>query len=166
MSVGESGGWPAGGETGALIRARDWSRTTLGPVERWPQSLRSAVEIMLGSPAPVAVMWGPEHVHLYNDAYVAIAGERHPALFGRPALEGWADARDFLGPIFAGILAGGPPVVVDRTIPLRRADGGGTGERAFRATFSPIPDGSGAVGGIFHPLQETTAEARTAEAHR
>ncbi|HEX2077237.1 MAG TPA: PAS domain-containing protein [Longimicrobium sp.] len=165
--MGETAAWPAGGgETGAVIRARDWSRTPLGPVERWPQSLRTAVDIMLGSPAPTSVMWGPEHLQLYNDAYVSIAQERHPAALGRPALETWADARGFLEPIFQGVMAGGPPVVVqDRRLLLRRADGG-TEERAFTASFSAIPDDSGGVGGIFHPLQEITGTTRFLEALR
>jgi PAS domain S-box-containing protein len=76
---------------------------------------------------------------------------------GRPALETWTDARAFLGGIFAGILAGGPPAVdADRPVPLRRP-GGGVEERYFTYTFSPIHDAAGAVGGIFHRVAETTA---------
>ena len=33
---------------GALMRATDWSQTPFGPVEAWPQSLRTAVSIMDG----------------------------------------------------------------------------------------------------------------------
>ncbi|HEU4561487.1 MAG TPA: PAS domain-containing protein [Longimicrobium sp.] len=165
--MADTGAWPAGGgEAGELIRSRDWSQTPLGPIEGWPQSLRTAVDIMLGSPAPVSVMWGPELVQLYNDAYVPIAQERHPAIFGRPARENWPDALAFLEPIFDGVMAGGPAVVVqDRRVPLRRPDGG-VEERAFRANFSPVPLASGAVGGIFHPLEETTPGVRAVEALR
>ncbi|HEX2208899.1 MAG TPA: PAS domain-containing protein [Longimicrobium sp.] len=159
--------WPGdGGQTGALIRAHDWPATPLGPIHQWPRSLRTAVDIMLASPAPTAVMWGPEHVLLYNDAYVHVARERHPAIFGRPALEGWADARDFLEPIFQRVLRDGAPAVVrDRRVPLRGADGT-VRERTFRATFSAIPGDDGAPGGIFHPLEETTSTAGMMDALR
>jgi PAS domain S-box-containing protein len=160
--------WPlGGGEMGGRIRAHDWARTPLGPVEAWPQSLRTAVDIMLGSPSPVSVTWGPEHVQLYNDAYVPLAQERHPELLGRPALEGWAEVRDFLAPLLAGVVAGGPPVVLgDRRVALRRAAGDGVEERVFTATFSAVHDESGAVGGVFNSLQETTEAARALEALR
>jgi PAS domain S-box-containing protein len=165
--MGDIAGWPlGGGETGALIRARDWSRTPLGPPERWPQSLRTAVDIMLASPAPTSVLWGPRHVQLYNDAYLPIAQERHPAILGAPALESWAYARDLLAPLFDGIYTGGPAVVLpDCRIPLHRADGTEQ-ERAFHVAFSAIRDEGGAVGGIFHVLQETTAAGRAVEALR
>ncbi|HEX6911773.1 MAG TPA: PAS domain-containing protein, partial [Longimicrobium sp.] len=158
--------WPAGGgETGALIRALDGCATPLGPVDGWPQPLRTAVDIMLGAPMPVTVLWGPQHVQLYNDAYAAIAPERHPHALGCPAaLETWADGAGFMEPILREILAGGPAVVVqDRPIPLRRPDGT-VQERAFRATFSPLPDGAGGVGGILHVLEETTGAVRAREA--
>jgi len=164
--MADTGSWPlGGGETGALIRARDWSRTPLGPIERWPQSLRTSIDIMLGLPAPASVVWGPEHVQLYNDAYIAVARERHPAIFGRPALEGWSDARGFLEPILAGVLAGGPTVLLndDRVALLGPA---GMETRVFRAAFSPITAESGAVGGVFHVLQETTGTVRVEEALR
>jgi hypothetical protein len=58
-----------GGEMGARIRAHDWSRTPLGPIEAWPQSLRSAVSILLPSRAQIILFWGPDLVAIYNDAY-------------------------------------------------------------------------------------------------
>jgi PAS domain S-box-containing protein len=162
-SMSENGTWPAGGgEAGGLIRAHDWSRTPLGPVRQWPAALRTAVEIMLGSPTPIAVLWGPEHVQLYNDAYIAIAQERHPAAFGRPAREGWDDARESLTPLLDRVLAGGGPAVLDRALRLR----GEEGERGFTAVFSPIPDGGGGVGGIFHIVHDTTPALHAAAALR
>ncbi len=61
-----------GGETGQLIRDYDWSQTSLGPIESWPQSLRSAVSILLPSKAQIAMFWGPDLVTLYNDAYLSL----------------------------------------------------------------------------------------------
>jgi hypothetical protein len=78
-----------GGEMGALVRRHDWSATPLGPVERWPQSLRTAVNLILRSPVPIVMLWGEDGVMLYNDAYSGFAGGRHPRLLGSKVLEGW-----------------------------------------------------------------------------
>ena len=57
-----------GGECGALIKSRDWS-SSLGPVERWPQSLKAATGLLLRSPVPMVMLWGDEGIMLYNDGY-------------------------------------------------------------------------------------------------
>ena len=159
--------FPTGGETGALIRAMDWSQTPLGPLESWPQSLRTAVDICLASPEPASVLWGSARIQLYNDAYVAIAQDRHPAILGRPALENWADGRDVLAPIFDRVFAGeGPVVSEDHTLPIRKADGSGTEDRCFTYSFSAVRDEGGAVGGAFHRVIETTDRVCAEEAHR
>ncbi len=156
-----------GGELGALIRTMHWSETQLGPIELWPPSLRTAVDICLGSPEPASVLWGPARIQLYNDAYVAIAQNRHPAILGRPALENWADARDVLAPIFDRVFAGeGPVVSEDQVLPIRNADGGNAEDRCFTYSFSAIHDESGAVSGAFHRVTETTARHRAEEALR
>jgi len=74
-----------GGELGALMRAFDWSATPLGPPSGWPQSLRSAVSILLPSKAQIVLFWGPEFITLYNDAYRPVFGAKHPGALGRPA---------------------------------------------------------------------------------
>ena len=48
-----------GGEMAALIRAKDWSGTPLGPVEHWPQSLRTTVSLCLASNFPINIIRGP-----------------------------------------------------------------------------------------------------------
>ena len=58
-----------GGEMGALMRAHDWSRSSLGPPAGWPQSLRTVVRLMLNTGHPMYIWWGPELACLYNDAY-------------------------------------------------------------------------------------------------
>ena len=67
-----------GGEMGSLIRAMDWSKTSLGPVTGWPQSLRTTVSICLASDLPICVIWGSGLVQIYNDAYWVICGGKHP----------------------------------------------------------------------------------------
>src|SRR4051812_16608403 len=70
------------GETGRIIRAKDWSATSLGPMERWPASLHSYVEMILELPTPAIIFWGPEQVQIYNDGYALIMGPRHPVYLG------------------------------------------------------------------------------------
>ncbi len=69
---------PTGSAIGALVRSIDWSKTALGAVDGWPQSLRTSVSICLNSRFPMLIWWGPELVKIYNDAYVPILGTKHP----------------------------------------------------------------------------------------
>ena len=67
----------AGGEMAERMRAMNWSRTDLGPIERWPQSLKTSISICLASRFPIVMYWGPEYLVLYNDAYSTILGSKH-----------------------------------------------------------------------------------------
>ena len=150
----------AGGEMAALTRAPDWSATALGPVEAWPQSLRTTVALMLVSPGPASVLWGPDRVQLYNDAYIPIAAERHPAALGMPASTTWAEAfAGFLGPIFDRVFAGEAVDVDEHSVSLRKP-AGGFEDRFFTGSFLPVRDETGGIGGVFHPLTEVTARVR------
>ena len=73
---------------GARMRALDWSNTPLGPVDAWPQSLRSTVSMLLPSKAQIILFWGPEFVVLYNDAYRPVFGAKHPHALGLPGPRG------------------------------------------------------------------------------
>ena len=90
--VGKGSSWPAGdGEMARRVRAQDWAATPLGPLKGWPQSRRTAVDLMLASSHAMCLAWGPERTFLYNDAYVAILGKRHPGALGLPFREAWPD---------------------------------------------------------------------------
>ena len=93
-----------GGELGARIRAFDWQRAGLGPPHTWPKSLRTCVRIILTSRQPMFVWWGPELVNLYNDAYKAIVGGKHPEALGQPASVVWREIWDEAGPRAASVL--------------------------------------------------------------
>src|ERR1700729_1411377 len=80
------------GEMGELMRAHDWSTTSLGPPALWPQALRTTVRIMLNTGHPMYIWWGADGACLYNDAYrQSIGPERHPGSLGRPPKEVWAE---------------------------------------------------------------------------
>jgi len=151
---------------GALIRAHDWAATPLGPIEGWPQSLKTAANIMLATPGPATILWGPERIQLYNDVYVPIAAERHPAALGRTAAENWNEAYDhFLGPIFDRVF-GGETVAVDEHAVQLRSPRGKVEERFFTGSFLPVRGEAGDVQGVFHPLVEVTAKVRADAALR
>jgi signal transduction histidine kinase/DNA-binding response OmpR family regulator len=140
---------------GALMRAHDWSSTPLGPVESWPQSLRSALGICLNSRYPIALYWGPELALLYNDAWSPIPGAKHPWALGRPGREVWPEIWDSIGPLFERVLATGEGIwQEDELLPMRRH--GYTEECYFNFTFSPIPGEGGRIDGIFNAVVETT----------
>ncbi len=97
-----------GGEMGALMRSTDWSKTRLGPIENWPKSLRTMLGVILHSRFPMLVWWGPELLHLYNDAYRPILRDKHPASLAAPAAHVWAEVWDVAGPMARSVQEGGP----------------------------------------------------------
>ncbi|MCY1047298.1 ATP-binding protein [Corallococcus sp. bb12-1] len=147
-----------GGACGALMRQVDWAATALGPVESWPQSLRTSVGIVLAANYPLYVAWGPRFVQLYNDAYRPICGRtKHPAALGQEAAVTWPEVWGMLGPGWERIAATGEAIFVqDLMMPLDR--NGFVEECYFTYSHSPIRDESGGVGGIFAALTETTAQ--------
>jgi signal transduction histidine kinase len=144
-----------GGEMGARMRAFDWSATPLGPVERWPQSLRSAVSILLPSKAQIILFWGPDFVALYNDAYRPVFGGKHPSALGQPARECWREVWDVLRPLFEGVMRTGEAFwAQDHPFYLERH--GYVEETYFDVSYDPVRDESGGVGGVFCIVSETT----------
>ncbi|MBX9584219.1 MAG: PAS domain-containing protein [Gemmataceae bacterium] len=144
-----------GGEMGRRIRAFDWSANPLGPVEGWPQSLRSALSICLNSNFPIAIYWGADLVLLYNDEWSPIPGEKHPWALGRPAREAWPEIWHIIEPLFQKVMATGEATRSrDQLLPMHRH--GFTEECYFDYTFSPIRGEGGQVEGVFNAVLETT----------
>ncbi|ADO70960.1 ATP-binding protein [Stigmatella aurantiaca] len=144
-----------GGEMGERIRAMDWAGTPLGPVEHWPQSLRSALSICLGSSFPIALYWGQSFALLYNDAWSPIAGSKHPWVLGRGAEEVWPEIWDTLHPLLEKVIrAGEATYAEDSLLPMHRH--GYTEECYFNFTLSPIRGENGRVEGTFNAVIETT----------
>ena len=143
-----------GGELGALIRARDWSDTPLGPISGWPQSLRTTVGMLLRAPVPIVLLWGVDGIMLYNDAYSVFAGGRHPALLGAKVREGWPEVADFNDNVMKVGLAGGTLSYQDQELVLHRH---GRPQTAWmNLDYSPVPDESGRPAGVIAFVAETT----------
>jgi PAS domain S-box-containing protein len=148
---------PRGGEMTALIRAKDWSATPVGEPGTWPQSLRTALSILLGSKFPMFLWWGPDLVCFYNDAYRPSLGKegKHPAILGQRAEEGWAEIWHIIKPLIDQVLAGGESTwSEDQLIPIYR---NGCMENVWWTfSYSPVNDESGRVAGVFVTCFETT----------
>jgi len=143
-----------GGEMAKLVRSKDWSATALGPIETWPQSLRTTVSLCLASNFPINVAWGPAHVQIYNDGYWPIVGGKHPESMGQDYSVCWASAWPAIGEAFDRGWAGQTSYIENQRMFLDR--NGFLEETFFTFSFSPIRDESGAVGGLFHPVTEQT----------
>ena len=126
-----------GGKMGAMVRALDWSKTPLGPVETWPQSLKTSVSICLNSRFPVLIWWGPELVKIYNDAYVELIGTKHPSALGRAGREVWPEIWETIGPMLAGVMERGEATWADDLMLLLERNGYAE-ECYFTFSYSPI----------------------------
>ena len=149
-----------GGELGALIRAKDWSQTPLGPPERWPQSLKTTLGILLNSRYPMFVFWGPELIKIYNDGYRPITGHKHPWALGRPAREVWPEIWSDIEPLVARALAGDPTYSDDLGLVLERSGfreyyhprtGSGHGEHCFGFSTLVVDLFSPSTAGVAQP---------------
>ncbi|HYS46731.1 MAG TPA: hypothetical protein VEM35_09840, partial [Rhizomicrobium sp.] len=97
-----------GGEMGALMRAYDWSGSPLGKPETWPQSLRTALRILLNTNHPMLIWWGPDLIQFYNDAYRQTMGaERHPSALGQRGRQCWDEIWPIVGPQIEQVMSGG-----------------------------------------------------------
>lgn len=149
-----------GGETGELIRSKDWSQTSMGPIEKWPTCLRTAVSIMLNSPLGMYIAWGKDLVQLYNDAFRTVLGNtKHPAAIGFSTRETFRENWHIIGPAFEGVLQGKAFAYHDFMLPLNRR--GYTEECYFDLSYSPIYRDNGQVGGVLVTAIEITEKTHT-----
>lgn len=149
------GGFPScGGELGERIRTFDWSSTPIGPLDRWPQSLKSVTQMLLLSPVPIVLLWGEDGVMIYNDAYSEFAGSRHPELLGSNVREGWDEVADFNDNVMRVGLGGGTLAYRNHELSLQRH---GRLEPVWMdLDYSPVLDESGRPAGVIAIVVETT----------
>ena len=141
-----------GGACGALIAARDWSGSPLGPVEGWPSCLRTALGLVLRSPVPMVLLWGEAGVMLYNDAYSGFAGGRHPGLLGARVREGWPEVAAFNDHVMRVGLEGG--TLAYKELVLHRH--GRPESVVMNLDYSPVPGEDGEPAGVIAVVIETT----------
>ncbi|RZK72151.1 MAG: hypothetical protein EOO85_19390 [Pedobacter sp.] len=144
-----------GGQLAELIKTKDWSGTSIGAPESWPESLKLAINISLNSGFPIAIYWGEDFTLLYNDAWSSIPGDKHPWILGKPGTEAWPEIWDVIGPEFQSVLNSGESIRrPDALLLMNRF--GYVEECYFDYTLSPVMDTEGKVGGIFNAVIETT----------
>jgi PAS domain S-box-containing protein len=146
-----------GGEMGALMRAYDWSASPLGRPETWPQSLRTAVRILLNTNHPMFIWWGEELIQFYNDAYRQTLGpERHPSALGQRGRECWAEIWEVIAPQIEQIMSGGGATWHEnQLIPVTRH--GKLDQVYWSYGFSPIDDHDG-IGGVLVLCRDVTKD--------
>ncbi|POA27464.1 MULTISPECIES: PAS domain-containing hybrid sensor histidine kinase/response regulator [unclassified Pseudomonas] len=151
---------PSPDDAQALIARTDWSRTPLGASGTWPQSLRTAVDIVIHSPMPMLLLWGPQLTQIYNNGFAMLAGSKHPHAFGQPAHLIWPELQDFTDPIYRAVLQGQMRTYSERRFTLQR--GGVESDFWLDLTYSPIRDENTQVAGILVTAIETNERRRIA----
>jgi PAS domain S-box-containing protein len=152
-----------GGECGRLVAELDWSNS-LGPVESWPQSLKTATALVLRSPVPMVLLWGIDGIMLYNDAYSLFSGGRHPQQLGLKVREGWPEVTEFNDNVMRVGLGGGTLHYRDQELTLHRH---GRPEQVWmNLDYSPVIDESGEPAGVLAVVVETTERVTTEAALR
>ncbi|KAI1464114.1 uncharacterized protein F4812DRAFT_463172 [Daldinia caldariorum] len=138
-----------------FARSVDWAATPLGPIENWSSELRAMANLVMGSPNPAAMYWGPESTTMYNEAYVALAGAKHPKLMGQAYKDAWGELWPDLRPILESAWKSGQAILKndDRLI-LRR--NGFDEETFFSWSIVPLVGSDGSVVGLFNPCFENT----------
>ena len=139
------------------MRAYDWSASPLGRPENWPQSLRTAVRILLNTNHPMFIWWGPDLIQFYNDAYRQTMGpERHPSALGQRGRECWAEIWDIIGPQIEQVMSGGGATWHEnQLVPVTRH--GRLEQVYWTYGFSPIDEDDG-IGGVLVVCRDVTEE--------
>ncbi len=151
-----------GGEMGKLTREKDWSKTSLGSMQFWPQSLRTTLSIILNSKFPMFLWWGPELICFYNDAYRPSLGQngKHPSILGMKAEEAWTEIWHIIKPLIDQVLSGGEATwSEDQLIPIFR--NGKIEDVYWTFSYSPVNDESDKPAGVLVTCTETTSKIIT-----
>jgi signal transduction histidine kinase len=139
-----------------LLYESDWTGT-LGPRDRWPQSLRATIKLILSSKYPMVLLWTDTLYQIYNDAYVALIGGKHPHAFGRSIRETQPESWDVIGPMIRHVMTTRiSNWVPNQQLALNRA--GFTEEAYFSLSYSAVEDDDGAVKGMLCVCSETTQQ--------
>jgi PAS domain S-box-containing protein len=151
---------PTGSDAQALIARLDWANSPLGAASNWPQSLRTAVDIVIHSPMPMLLLWGPQLTQIYNDGFALLAGSKHPHAFGQPTHQVWPELQDFTDPIYSAVLQGQVRTYSEQRFTLQR--NGVDSDFWLDLTYSPIRDENAEVAGILVTAIETNERRRIA----
>ncbi|HET9087009.1 MAG TPA: PAS domain S-box protein, partial [Acidobacteriaceae bacterium] len=147
----------ATGEMADRIRTFPWENTSLGPMSQWPPSLVGAIGTMLESCFPTAILWGPEMLQFYNDAYIPLAADKHPSLLGQSTPAQWPESWPVVGSQLEAVLHRGERFYQEKVlVPCRRNNV--IQDVYWTYSYSPLRLVGGAVGGVLVICQDLTGE--------
>jgi signal transduction histidine kinase len=145
------------GTMATLMRGFDWPASPVGPVDGWPQSLKSTLRTLLASRYPMILTWGPEFTQFYNDAYAEIIGDLHPGALGTDIRNTLAEAWGTLGPMIEEVMRSGVANWTPALLLLLNRSGYRE-EAYFSVSHAPAEDDSGAIVGMLAVCSEVTAQ--------
>ncbi|KAF2868617.1 hypothetical protein BDV95DRAFT_500358 [Massariosphaeria phaeospora] len=138
-----------------FARAIDWASTALGPIELWSNDLRAMCNLIMASPHPAAMYWGEELVAIYNEAYIGLAGQKHPALMGQSYKVAWAEIWDDVKEVFNNARLTGQATMKDDDCLFMKRNGF-LEETYFSWSIIPMVGEDGTVMGLYNPAFEKT----------
>lgn len=141
-----------------FARSIDWASTALGPIEAWSSDLRSMCNLIMASPHPAAMYWGEDLVAIYNEAYILLAGEKHPQLMGQSYRVAWQEIWDQVKDVFATAMSTGQATMKDDDCLFiqRSSLPGCLEETYFSWSIIPLVGSDGSVAGLYNPAFEKT----------
>ncbi|KAK6497012.1 hypothetical protein TWF481_001991 [Arthrobotrys musiformis] len=144
-----------------MMREFDWGSTSVGPIEKWPECLRTSVILMCNSCFPSTMYYGPDYLFIYNEAFSQMMSSLHPWSLGKPCCEVWGGIfDDLLVDRFASVMQGKPQYQEDHEVFLVRE--GFTEQAYFSWALSPIVGETGQCEGIFSISADLTARVLAA----
>jgi PAS domain S-box-containing protein len=141
---------------GERIRLHNWAATGLGPIPDWPMPLRLAVSRCVKSQLPIIINWGwPDLIVLYNDAFIPLIGEKHPAALATRLFESWPELRPTIEGTLESVLIAGKAALSKDLLHVYDRNGF-LEERYYAVSFNPIVLESGRSGGCLSLTDNTT----------
>jgi PAS domain S-box-containing protein len=145
----------SGGDMGRRLREFDWSVHPLGPPERWPQSLKIVIRLMLHSRFAMWLGWGPEFYFFCNDAYAPTLGLKREGALGLSARKVWEEIWHDIGPRAESVVLTGE-ATWDESLLLFLERSGYPEETYHTFSYSPVPHDDGSIGGMLCVVTEET----------
>jgi signal transduction histidine kinase len=158
MKKEEHGDAPQNGkDMKAYIAAFDWSSTPVGDYDTWPQSLKATIKTLLGSRYPMILLWGESLIQIYNDAYTALIGDKHPYALGHSIKETQAESWETIGPMIRHVMSTGiSNWVPEQLLAVNRA--GFNEETYFSLSYSVVEDDHNVIKGMLCVCSEVTQQ--------
>lgn len=138
-----------------FARSVDWTSTALGPIDYWPSDLRQMCNLIMASPHPAAMYWGDDLVAIYNEAYIMLAGQKHPKLMGQNYRDAWPEIwNEVRGPFGSARQTGQATMKDDDMLFMKRSNY--LEECYFSWSIIPMVGADGTVCGLYNPAFDMT----------